>query len=193
MSNSGGRFAPYRHALTTISGRTGVPLPSLIFSFAILHELSAVVPIVGFFYTARSLGAGERVINAMALNHDNSVDDRSSWVHTKLRSLVDEGEQWAGRVGRRYGILGFEKGQLIDQTETSQSSGKLAGDVANAVLAYGAVKVKFLKKEDQSWMLNDFCLGATTRSHWSFVISFSHVLSDSYRTNSIKWASSVGS
>jgi len=65
-------------------------------------------------------------------------------VNTKLRSWVDEGEQWAGRVGRRYGILGFEKGQSIDQIQISQSSGKLAGDVANAVLAYGVVKVNFI-------------------------------------------------
>jgi hypothetical protein len=62
-------------------------------------------------------------------------------VNTQLRLWVDEGEQWAGRVGRRYGIFGFEKGEVVDQTQTSQLSGKLAGDVANAVLAYGAVKV----------------------------------------------------
>jgi hypothetical protein len=64
-------------------------------------------------------------------------------VNTQLRSWVDEGEQWAGRVGRRYGIFGFEKGEVVDQTQTSQLPGKLAGDVANAVLAYGAVKVFF--------------------------------------------------
>ncbi|KAG0701901.1 hypothetical protein DFH29DRAFT_875545 [Suillus ampliporus] len=130
MSNSGRRFAPYRNALTAISARTGAPLPSLIFSFAIVHELTAIVPVVGIFYTARSLGAGERV---------GSVDDQS-WVNTQLRSWFNEGEQWAGRVGRRYGIFGFEKGQLVDQAPTSQLGEKLAGDVANAVLAYGAVK-----------------------------------------------------
>src|SRR6267154_3343282 len=86
MSNSKGRFAPYRHALSAISGRTGVPLPSLIFSFAVLHELSAIVPIVGIFYTARSLGAGERVVNAIAANRDGSTDDQSSWVNTQLKS-----------------------------------------------------------------------------------------------------------
>lgn len=147
MSNSRGRFAPYRHALNAISRRTGVPLSSLIVSFAILHELTAIVPIVGIFYTARSLGAGERVANAVAPKHDSFVDGQSSWVNTKLRSFVDEGEQWAGRIGRRYGVFGFEKGQFVDQTQTSQSSGKLAGDVANAVLAYGIVKVNlFLSK-----------------------------------------------
>ncbi|KAG1854033.1 hypothetical protein C8R48DRAFT_776813 [Suillus tomentosus] len=139
MSNSGGRFAPYRNALTAVSGRTGTPLPSLIISFAILHELTAIVPIVGIFYTARSLNAGERVVNAVALKRDGSIDGQH-WVTTRLRSWVDEGEQWAGRVGRRYGIFGFEKGKVVDQTQTSELSGKLAGDVANAVLAYGAVK-----------------------------------------------------
>ncbi|KAG1739441.1 uncharacterized protein EDB91DRAFT_1053880 [Suillus paluster] len=140
MSNSGGRFAPYRNALTAISARTGAPLPSLIFSFAILHELTAIVPTVGIFYTARSLGAGERVVDAIALDRDGSAHDDRSWVNARLRTWVDEGEQWAGRVGRRYGVFGFEKGQLVDQTQTSQLGGKLAGDVANAVLAYGAVK-----------------------------------------------------
>ncbi|KAG2130791.1 uncharacterized protein EDB93DRAFT_1094706 [Suillus bovinus] len=139
MSNSGGRFAPYRNAFTAISGRTGTPLSSLIVSFAILHELTAIVPVVGIFYAARSLGAGEHVVNAVALKRGDSIDDQS-WVNTQLISLVDEGERWAGRVGRRYGIFGFEKGELVDQARTSDLPGKLAGDVANAVLAYGAVK-----------------------------------------------------
>ncbi|KAG1895616.1 uncharacterized protein F5891DRAFT_1057295 [Suillus fuscotomentosus] len=146
MSNSGGRFAPYRNALTAVSGRTGTPLPSLIISFAILHELTAIVPIVGIFYTARSLNAGERAVNAVALKRDGSIDDQY-WVNARLRSWVDEGEQWAGRVGRRYGIFGFEKGKVVDQTQTSELSGKLAGDVANAVLAYGAVKSNWLFKD----------------------------------------------
>ncbi|KAG1810903.1 uncharacterized protein BJ212DRAFT_574476 [Suillus subaureus] len=139
MSNSGGRFALYRNALTAISGRTGTPLPSLIVSFAIVHELTAIIPMVGIFYTARSLGAGERIVGAVALNRDGSMDDQS-WVNTQLSSWLDEGEQWASRIGRRYGIFGFEKGKLVDQTQMSELSGKLAGDVANAVLAYGAVK-----------------------------------------------------
>ncbi|KAG1829875.1 hypothetical protein EV424DRAFT_1379869 [Suillus variegatus] len=124
MSNSGGRFAPCKNALTAISKRAGTPLPSLVVSFAILHELTAIVPIVGIFYTARGLGA------------DGSIDGQY-WVNTRLRSW---GEKWAGRVGRRYGVFGFEKGKVVDQTQARELSGKLAGDVANAVLAYGAVK-----------------------------------------------------
>jgi hypothetical protein len=189
MSNPGGRFAPYRNALTAISGRTGTPLPSLIVSFAILHELTAIVPIVGIFYTARSLGAGERVVNATAFDRGGSIDDQS-WANTQLRSWLDEGEQWASRVGRRYGIFGFEKGEVVDQTQTSQLSGKLAGDVANAVLAYGAVKV-FLLLSITVGIVTNVCSGAFTHPHWPFVISFPDVLSDSHRAYSIRWPSSI--
>jgi len=59
---------------------------------------------------------------------------------------VDEGECWVGRVGRRYGIWGFEKGQrpMADKEREREredvASRRIAGDVANAVLAYGITK-----------------------------------------------------
>ncbi|KAG1785888.1 uncharacterized protein HD556DRAFT_1418507 [Suillus plorans] len=112
------RFASYKNALTAISKRAGTPLPSLIVSFAILHELPAIVPIA----SALSMLLLSR------LQRDGSIDDQY-WVNTPLRSWVNEGEQWAGRV--------------VDQTQARELSGKLAEDVANAVLAYGAVKVFF--------------------------------------------------
>ncbi|KAF7351145.1 hypothetical protein MSAN_01677000 [Mycena sanguinolenta] len=52
----------YRDALAAVSARTGTPLSSLVLSFGILHELTAIVPLVGIFYTARTLGVGERVV-----------------------------------------------------------------------------------------------------------------------------------
>ncbi|KAF9228430.1 hypothetical protein BS17DRAFT_773701 [Gyrodon lividus] len=131
-------FALYRNALTALSARTGTPLPSLIFSFAVLHELTAIAPLVGVFFTARGLGVGERIVNQFL---DHPKDDQPlGWMSRQFTQWADEGEQWAGRVGRRYGIFGFEKGQSADQGDTHRLSGKLAGDVANAVLAYGAVK-----------------------------------------------------
>ncbi|KAH7883219.1 hypothetical protein F5I97DRAFT_1903285 [Phlebopus sp. FC_14] len=135
------RFAPYRNALTVLSARTGTPLPSLIFSFTVLHELTAVVPLVGVFFAARGLGVGERVVNQFARLDDQELADRSTgWMSTQFKQWVDEGEQWAGRVGRRYGIFGYEKGQLAGQTDEHELSRRLAGDVANAVLAYASVK-----------------------------------------------------
>ncbi|KIJ15522.1 hypothetical protein PAXINDRAFT_163009 [Paxillus involutus ATCC 200175] len=140
MSTPPSRFAPYKNALTALSKRTGAPLPSLIFSFAVLHELTAIVPFVGVFFAARGLGVGEHVVNHF-VRPDHPEDDQSGYISRQLSQWVDGGEQWTGRVGRRYGIFGFKKGQPANQDDVQQVSGKLAGDVANAVLAYGAVKV----------------------------------------------------
>lgn len=117
----------YKSALAKISARTGVPLASLVLSFGILHEITAVAPLVGFFYGARAVGAGEQVIEA-------AVTAESPWVRDKCQKWVEEGEGWAERVGKRYGVFGFEKGE-------EPAKHHLAGQVANAVVAYGLTKV----------------------------------------------------
>ena len=153
-SQSKGRLTAYRQALTAIAARTGTPLPSLILSFGILHEITAVVPLVGIFYGSRALGIGERVVSAIVEDktqnstyngirtHDES---RLSWSKRKLKSWVEEGDRWTIKVGRRYGIFGYEKripGTVDDIEEMAGISGHIAGDVANAILAYGATKVR---------------------------------------------------
>lgn len=134
------RFAPYRQALQALSARTGTALPSLVVSFAIVHELTAVVPIAGFFFGARALGVGERVVQTIT-----SAEDDGSWAKEKCRAWVDEGGQWAQRVGRRYGMFGYVKRDrnAPDNQDTGEAeiSTRLAGDAANAVLAYGLTKV----------------------------------------------------
>lgn len=122
-------FSSYRDVLAAISARTGAPLPSLIVSFAVLHELTAIAPLVGIFYAARGLHVGERVVG-------QNAGQPTGWMTDQFSKWVDEGEQWAHRVGHRYGVFGLEKG-----TPPPHVSGKLAGDVANAVLAYTATKV----------------------------------------------------
>ncbi|KAF8178628.1 hypothetical protein K438DRAFT_1268574 [Mycena galopus ATCC 62051] len=119
----------YRDALAAVSARTGTPLSSLVVSFAVLHEITAVVPLVGIFYAARTFGVGERVVAALPTEKDN-------WVAQKCSTWVDDGQQWAARVGRRYGVLGFEKGGPA----TPLNSDRIVGDVANAVVAYAATK-----------------------------------------------------
>ncbi|KAF9031212.1 hypothetical protein BDZ89DRAFT_1064061 [Hymenopellis radicata] len=105
------RFAAYKSALQAISTRTGTPLPSLVLSFAVLHEITAIAPLIGGFYTARALGIGERVVSYVA----------------------DRGEQKAERIGRRYELFGYEKGLTTERLN-------IAGDIANFVVAYGATK-----------------------------------------------------
>lgn len=135
------RFAPYQNALRSLSTKTGTPLPSLIVSFAVLHELTAIVPLVGVFFASRHLALGERVVGHV-IRSDTLHDQPDGWLNGHLRQWIDEGEHWAERVGRRYGVFGFSKGQPpSDETRPGQASTKIAGDLANAILAYGTVKV----------------------------------------------------
>ncbi|THH27803.1 hypothetical protein EUX98_g6385 [Antrodiella citrinella] len=132
------RFAPYTQALTALSQRTRTPLPSLVISFAVLHELTALVPLAGFFFGARALGVGNTLVRAVADNTDQG------WAGEKGKEWMEEGERWAERVGRRYGVFGFEKrvrghGQTDatadEPRSTDQVTSRLAGDAANAIVA----------------------------------------------------------
>ncbi|KAI0753488.1 hypothetical protein C8Q80DRAFT_1267879 [Daedaleopsis nitida] len=151
------KLAPYRQALAAISQRTRTPLPSLVVSFAILHELTAILPVGGFFFGARALGVGEGIVGALAprpgaetASTGITTQVRDSWMGERFREWMVEGEARAERVGRRYGWFGFEKGsrpvalspeeQSTHGQESVLVSGKIAGDVANVVVAYALTK-----------------------------------------------------
>ncbi|KAJ7075314.1 hypothetical protein C8R43DRAFT_910753 [Mycena crocata] len=135
-----------REALAAAAQRTGAPLSSLVLSFGILHEVTAVVPLVAIFYAARTLGVGERVVAALPAPvprapDDTANDTKGNWATEKARVWVGEGQAWAGRVGRRYGVFGFEKGSTADTSPVDDGfPERIAGDVANAVVAYAATK-----------------------------------------------------
>ena len=145
------RLAPYKQVLAALSQRTRTPLPSLIISFAVLHELTAIVPVFGFFFGARALGVGENVVHALvpapgseATSSGVASKLRDTWLGAQIREWMAEGEARAERVGRRYGWLGFEKGSKPDPQRPASllASGKVAGDIANAVVAYALTKVR---------------------------------------------------
>ncbi|KAK0460951.1 uncharacterized protein EV420DRAFT_1619478 [Desarmillaria tabescens] len=117
----------YRAALSAISARTGAPLSSLLVSFAVLHEITAIASFAGVLCAARAFGVGERVVDAVAVD-----DEPAGWARQQVKTWVQEGTVWAERVGQRYGIFGLEK-----------KDRHLAGDVANAVFAYGVTKALF--------------------------------------------------
>jgi Hypothetical protein FLILHELTA len=161
MSGRSSSFAPYRNALKAISLRTGTPLSTLIISFGILHELTAIAPLVGIFYGSRALGIGERAVNIMVREdpEEGGGGGGLGWLRGKFRGWVEEGDRWAKRVGTRYGIFGFPKspssppnpGQHQNESarESSGDNGasqrvseRIAGDVANAVVAYAITKVR---------------------------------------------------
>ncbi|KAH9833518.1 uncharacterized protein C8Q71DRAFT_188168 [Rhodofomes roseus] len=134
-SKPNGRFAPYKQALNAIAERTRTPLPSLVLSFAVLHELTAIVPLAAFFLAARTLNVGERVIKAFPDHFAGEATSRPPyevpleeipdfWIRLRRRWWY-EGEQMAERVGRRYGLFGFPKNGADDA-----SPGAVAADVA---------------------------------------------------------------
>ncbi|KAJ7772106.1 hypothetical protein DFH07DRAFT_803732 [Mycena maculata] len=125
----------YRAALAAVSERTGAPLSSLVVSFGILHEATALVPLVAVFYAARAAGLGERVVAALPPPSQQDV-----WPVTTMRVWVADGEAWAARVGRRYGMFGFPKGGK-EESESEPRTGQIAaGAVADAVVAYAVTK-----------------------------------------------------
>jgi len=166
------RFAPYKDALAALSQRTRTPLPSLVVSFAVLHELTALLPLAGFFFGARALGVGDSIARTLVSSAPDPQDPAGharttsllgapaddNWMSARLRDWVQEGEAWAERVGRRYGVFGFEKrekGASLPSVADGQANtvvaargppgtvsigGQLAGDVANAVVAYALTK-----------------------------------------------------
>jgi len=134
--------------LSSLAARTGTPLPSLIISFAILHEITAVVPLAGIFFGAKYLGVGERLVGFVrAETHTGTASPdqtpATEWVRRKVGMWIDEGEVWAEKVGRRYGFFGYPKtpkGVKFEPSEGEKGPG-VAGDVANAIFAYTATKV----------------------------------------------------
>jgi hypothetical protein len=137
MSSSG--LGRYREALNALAARTGAPVSSLAVSFALLHEITAIVPFAGIFVTSRWLGFGETI----AFRVHNYEGGSPAWLY--MKRLLDDGDRWAERVGRRYGIWGFPKGpRPAEAPEGAHVGTNLLGDVANAVVAYGITKASFL-------------------------------------------------
>jgi hypothetical protein len=144
-------MSQYRDLLVALSQRTKTPVSSLIASFAVLHEVTAVFPLVAFFYVGRWGGLGEGVVRHFTRQYEKSLSDgqlinEEAWMTRKCREWVSDGEHWAGRVGRRYGVFGFKKGEPAAGTtnlRTMDAGADIAGDVANAIFAYAATKACF--------------------------------------------------
>ena len=136
------RLGRYTAPLRAISARTGTPLPSLITSFAVLHELTAIVPFAGIFYACRASGLGER---AVRYTEEYAKRQRENDPDFWMGRWMEEGEKWAGRVGKRYGIFGYSEGGDGEGEGRGPDVGGLnvlAGDGANALVAYCATKVR---------------------------------------------------
>ncbi|OCF37735.1 hypothetical protein I316_00862 [Kwoniella heveanensis BCC8398] len=178
----------YQARLSHLSERTGVPLPSLGLSFLVLHELTAIVPVVALYWVFAYLGIGAGFVgwvydvshrpdgvNEQGNGHaayvqggtggtvgdavEGDGDGAAKW-KILIREWYEEGEKRVERVGRRYGILGYEQRDpqdmttndddnvtLVDQAlgrtgMSSESQSGAASKVADAIAAYVVVKVR---------------------------------------------------
>lgn len=126
---------------------------SLIASFLLLHELTAIVPLFLGFVGLRSIGAGEKLVQLAIPESGN--DRESTWAAAKLEKWVKEGTEQGERIGRRYGVLGYTKesredrelrkatnlDSTLEAVELHPNTLAIGGDVANLVAAYVLVKV----------------------------------------------------
>jgi hypothetical protein len=132
------RVQRYLPRLQDLSTRTGVPLSSLAVSFLILHEATAVLPVIGFYFLFSSLGTGLGIVgwlNRTTGEGGEEVvgeDAQRGWKGV-VKSWYDEGQAKVGKVGRRYGLW-QDEGSTI----------KAGEGIANAVAAYVVVKVSQL-------------------------------------------------
>ncbi|KAF8331850.1 uncharacterized protein EI90DRAFT_3055628 [Cantharellus anzutake] len=125
-----------REALRRISSRTGTPISSLLASFIVLHEITAIVPFVGAFYTFRQFSVGEVALDKIVQLSQRANPERS-WGHT-VHGWIKDGEELVGRVGARYGIWAPESSASLHPREDGGPI--IRGVAADAVLAYVATK-----------------------------------------------------
>ena len=96
----------YLGLLQKISAKTGTPISNLAVSFAILHEVTAIVPFVGIWYTARVFNVGNKMTTYW--KRDESPED--DIVSNYLRRTVKQGE----------GFVAPDKWQFASQSQPAR-------------------------------------------------------------------------
>lgn len=121
-----------RQRLKELSQRTGTDPISLSASFAILHELTAIVPIFAIFGGLHWMGAGERSLEYIwgASASDAANGSVRSW----LRGACEEGERRLDRLRQRYDLW-------QDEQDKWDGSGRYTAQISEAIAAYAITKV----------------------------------------------------
>ena len=125
-----------------MAAKSGTDPASMVVSFAVLHELTAIVPLVLLFYLLGLLGAGEQVMEWLLQLSGSEESGSGAW----LRGKINEGMQRAEKFGRRNGYFGFEAGSEVGAEAglgARAGASALAGSFANAVAAYAITKAAF--------------------------------------------------
>ncbi|SPO46595.1 related to mitochondrial seryl-tRNA synthetases [Moesziomyces antarcticus] len=124
----------------SIAKRNGTDAPTMVASFLILHELTALVPLVVLFYVFGALGVGTAVLQWLLGDSEPSAEDES--MAARLRAWARRKEERFERYCRKNGYLGFEKqdAETMEQAQKVGDTSRVAASFANMVAAYILVK-----------------------------------------------------
>lgn len=125
----------------SIARKNGTDAPTMVASFLILHELTALVPLVVMFYVFGALGVGTAVLTWLLGDAQDGSENAES-LSARFRAWARLKEERFERYCRKRGYLGFEKQdpETIDAANDLGKSVQLAGSFANMVAAYILVK-----------------------------------------------------
>ncbi|KAJ9480003.1 Serine--tRNA ligase, mitochondrial [Pseudozyma hubeiensis] len=123
----------------SIATKNGTDAPTMVASFLVLHELTAIVPLAIMFYIFGALGVGTAVLNWLLGDAEDSSKDSFA---ARFRTWARNKEERFERYCRKKGYLGFEKQDVktIDAAGDLGKQSHLAGSFANMVAAYIIVK-----------------------------------------------------
>ncbi|PWY98255.1 seryl-tRNA synthetase [Testicularia cyperi] len=126
----------------SIAQRNGTDPATMVASFLILHELTALVPLALLFYVFGALGVGVTISQWLLGSGDGQAADADSGLASRFRAWARNKEERFERYCRRKGYLGFEKqdAETIAREGKLGQSNHLAGAFANMVAAYIVVK-----------------------------------------------------
>ena len=85
--------------LRAIAQRTGAKPAPLLLAFAILHELTALVPLFVLAFVLTTLGAGDAILRSI----DAAIQHVAPSEHDRLSAWIDRGSHMARRLSHRLG------------------------------------------------------------------------------------------
>ncbi|SPO32581.1 related to mitochondrial seryl-tRNA synthetases [Ustilago trichophora] len=127
----------------SIARKNGTDAPTMVASFLILHELTAIVPLIMLFYVFGALGVGTAVLQwLLGPAQDLAEEKGQNLVMSRFRAWARAKEERFERYCRKKGYLGFEKEDVetMDATKDVGKANQLAGSFVNMVAAYILVK-----------------------------------------------------
>ncbi|EST09520.1 hypothetical protein PSEUBRA_000736 [Kalmanozyma brasiliensis GHG001] len=145
---SAGSQSSLKRAMTrirSIAKRNGTDAPTMMASFLVLHELTAIIPLAILFYVFGALGVGTAVLQWLLGDADAAASQSeadSQPLLSRFRAWARLKEQRFERYCRKKGYLGFEKQDIesINAANDLGDSRRFAGSFANMVAAYILVK-----------------------------------------------------